>query len=235
MKPTLAQIKYAATNYVAVGESVRDAVKNDQVKYVVLPGIDNYYDIEHVQGFFSTDNEGIRYVYFIGSNEAADWVHNLAFPAREIPYNGTNSAIKVHTGFLASYKQVRSFIHKSIAKYSKVIIYGHSLGGAIATLCAVDINYNFPGTDIGVITTGSPKVGNNAFISSYNRRIPDTVRIVNGRDIVPSIPPDICGFKHVSSETLIGSARKHPLSIKDHLAHNYLREISKLTWVNTLT
>jgi len=184
-----------------------------------IQGVARYYNVEHVQWVF-TRKDGIGYVFFIGSNEFWDWVHNFMFRLRETPYCGTNRKLKVHSGFYQSYLEARGVVHSYVKDFGKVVIFGHSLGGAIATLCAVDIQYNFPEKEIGYFSIGSPRVGNRVFAESFNGRLPDAVRCVNGNDVVTKIPFGSMGFSHVANLKHIGDRKWYP-SVRDHSVRRY--------------
>lgn len=87
-------------------------------------------------------------------------------------------------------------------KYSplKIIVTGHSLGGALATLGAYDLRLKFGGK-VWMINFASPRVGNSRFAHSFNELFRDrSFRITRGNDIVPTIPPRALGFHHVGRE-----------------------------------
>jgi hypothetical protein len=74
---------------------------------------------------------------------------------------------------------------------SSLTICGHSLGGALATLLALDVAANTPFppfTSPTVYTYASPRTGGPQFVSTYNHVVPDTLRIANRLDIVPKLP-----------------------------------------------
>ena len=48
---------------------------------------------------------------------------------------------------------------------------GHSMGGALATLCAIDLKFAFGLPDVRVYTYGSPRVGNDIFASFFAANI----------------------------------------------------------------
>ncbi len=48
---------------------------------------------------------------------------------------------------------------------------GHSMGGALATLCAIDLKFAFGIPDVRVYTYGSPRVGNDIFARFFAANI----------------------------------------------------------------
>jgi len=83
-----------------------------------------------------------------------------------------------------------------------IIISGHSLGGALATLSAVYIKSKYPALNITVYTYASPRVGNNEFYNYYTQLGLDkrTFRFFSSHDLVPKVPlENLFGidYKHV--------------------------------------
>jgi len=168
---------------------------------------------------------GILSITFRGSDSDQDWKTNLAFQKKTIPYGNTGSKIRVHTGFINAYKSnaVRGTIHGMISEdIRQVRISGHSLGAALAILCGVDLEYNFPEKDYEVVVFGAPRVGNRAFRDSYNKRVFKTLRIENGNDIVTKLPFAFLGYRHVGIRIHVGKPRL-PLafSFKEHYTQSY--------------
>lgn len=56
---------------------------------------------------------------------------------------------------------------------------GHSLGGAMANLAAVDIAKMREWAAVKVYTVGAPRPGNHAYARMYNQVVPDTWGIIN--------------------------------------------------------
>jgi len=112
--------------------------------------------------------------------------------------------VKVHSGFWRAYgtlaAQVKSIISelKSSCTDCKLVLVGHSLGGAMATLASVDLSKS--GLKVNqLITLGSPRVGNGDFATYFaGRRIPH-VRWVNKGDLVPHVPSGH-GYRHTTQE-----------------------------------
>ncbi|MCL2633677.1 MAG: lipase family protein [Oscillospiraceae bacterium] len=175
--------------------------------------------------YFLRKEEDVLYITFRGTDEPRQWLSNFRFSQKTIPYDNVESKIKVHTGFLNSYKNnnVRGRILNAITgdmNYIKVS--GHSRGAALAVLCAVDIQYNFPDRNIETVLFGCPRVGNKAFVKSYNKRVDKTIRVENGNDVVTKVPPAIMGYRHVGAKLHTGFP-EIPLifSADDHYPHEY--------------
>ena len=75
-------------------------------------------------------------------------------------------------------EQLRQWLTQ--ARPSSLIIAGHSLGGAVASLFAYDlIQGGFPGVNIpsvAVVTYASPSVGGASWQSAFNSALPATIR-----------------------------------------------------------
>lgn len=182
------------------------------------------------QGMFGEVNNDTFVIAFRGSEETgvADWITDLKISQQVFPYKeSSNKNIKVHYGFIEAYQSVRDAVLKGAkeTKLKKVICTGHSLGGALATLAALDIQFNCPDKEVSCYTYGSPKVGNRDFAESYNKRVPNTFRFVNGIDAVPQIPP--IAYEHVGKELKLQSKEAGQLknAMEDHFPYNYIKKI----------
>lgn len=85
----------------------------------------------------------------------------------------------------------------------KIIVTGHSLGGAMANLCAATIVASgyVPPSNIVLYTMGEPRVGNDDYVVGYDSLNIESYRIIHKRDLVPHLPPDhLFGYKHHKEE-----------------------------------
>lgn len=192
------------------------------------------------QGIFGEAYGNTFVIGFRGSEETGlwDWITDLKFIQQVYPYGEKkDSKVRVHFGFISAYKSVREAIHNEVKKtpHSRIICTGHSLGGALATLCALDIQYNFPDKEVSCYTYGSPKVGNSRFVESFNRRVPNTFRFVNSADSVPKLPPG--RYEHVGVLYHIGRQVSAGLDdlvdklvdkVEDHFPHNYIQSLREM-------
>ena len=92
---------------------------------------------------------------------------------------------QVHRGFMQALEEVWSDLLPHLTqldgKGCKLWVTGHSLGAALATLCASRYD-----NVQGVYTFGSPRVGNDGFKEKLDANI---YRVVNNDDIVARVPP----------------------------------------------
>ncbi|DBA97089.1 hypothetical protein WJX77_003952 [Trebouxia sp. C0004] len=120
-------------------------------------------------------------------------------PARGHTFCGTRPM--VHVGFMKSWlaggfnfkviNRIMQLVNscKAGADKLKILVTGHSLGGALATLAAYDIRKQLQeagrqSVEVVCYSFGAPRTGNHAFARDYNHVVPDTWSIINGQDIV---------------------------------------------------
>ncbi len=149
-----------------------------------------------VFGFIARMEEGLVFV-FEGTQDTEDVIIDLQF-VTTVPYKDHPTA-RVHEGFWKAYSSVRDEI-MMIAKNTDETLFctGHSLGAAMATLLAVDIQETI-GKRCIMYNMGSPRVGNREFVYLFER---DSVnhRITHWNDPVPHLPPLVLGFYHTGDE-----------------------------------
>lgn len=164
-------------------------------------------------------------ISFRGTDSLKDVATDLQFMKAVVPYANNNSKIRVHKGFITAYKgeDVRNRIHSYITEdIEKVRITGHSFGAALAMLCALDLQYNFPNKDYELAVFGCPRIGNNAFKKSFEKRLFKSVRVENGNDAVTKIPYASMGYRHAGAKLHIGSPRIFGIaSTKQHSITQY--------------
>ena len=71
----------------------------------------------------------------------------------------------------------------------RVLCAGFSLGAALATLCGPWAQGSVVQAQVEVVTGGSPRVFNPAAAAYYDKNVRNVYRVVNNKDIVPSLPP----------------------------------------------
>lgn len=197
-----------------------------------------------IQGFtgFSKGFNAII-VVFRGSSNIQNWILNIGTTRSTYPLC---SNCAVHSGFLGGYNLVASAVRNAVqnlkAKYrtARLIVTGHSLGGALAILCTADLKNIFGTVDL-TYTFGQPRVGNEAFANWFQSANPNVYRLVDYADIVTHLPPSNIGFLHGShqvwyqrgmtsyqlcdpeSPTCANSVGNTSYSTDDHNLDNYLK------------
>ncbi len=137
-------------------------------------------------------------------NDLTNWLEDLRI-ARTSPYKG-NETVRVHKGFFDMYHSVRGQVRKLLLNLGaqQIFVTGHSLGAALAELCALDLVEDPVGDFAEVvhsITFGTPRVGNAAFSNYYASFEHFTsVRVVHWRDLVCHLPPRKWGWELTQNE-----------------------------------
>ncbi|GLC47364.1 hypothetical protein PLESTB_000166500 [Pleodorina starrii] len=152
---------------------------------------------------------------FRGTEKMRDWMTNFQLiPAK--PHEllasrpkPTSGEVQVHNGFLGAYRSVRKAMNAIVQTVTgglaqppdrawRLLVTGHSLGGALATLAAYDLavqrweyeQQTKRPTDVSLVmyNFGSPRVGNKAFMEDFNALLPNAWRLTNKLDVVTSVP-----------------------------------------------
>lgn len=194
-------------------------------------------------------------IAFRGTSSFSDALRDLT--AKRADWNG----LSVHQGFLEGWagreqtadkpglygirQAVQNWLAANSNPEDQVFVTGHSLGGALATLCAVSLSEAGPAPTL--YTFGSPRVGGRAFAWHANRQLADRhFRVTHNHDIVPWVPvvfrtnwmlPDCfpllptlrplvhCG-QHTHLVREIERTRRWTSGPTDHLLERYRQAIS---------
>jgi predicted lipase len=148
--------------------------------------------------------DGVFAVIFPGTASRRDWITDLK--VKRVAWEPGDPfypvGIRVHRGFAAAYNSIHTGLVTLLPKRCTIVIAGHSLGGALATLAAsaLDGLYHIR----AVFTFGSPRVGNAAFARHYNERFCErAARVVNAGDPVPHIPWLLGCYRHVDTQVYL--------------------------------
>ncbi|TWT83909.1 Lipase (class 3) [Planctomycetes bacterium CA13] len=157
---------------------------------------------------------------------------------------------KVHRGFKREVDDLWPMLETALMSNEQPLWFcGHSLGGAMATICSgrcflshIDSNPE------QLYTYGSPRVGNNRYVNYVKLQ---HYRFVNNNDVVTRVPPFLLGYRHCGSEIYMdrnGKIRKLGVLMKrrdrwhgffkgllkwkidhfsDHSIHGYIDSIHK--------
>ena len=172
------------------------------------------------------------YVAFQGSSNLSDIKDVLdVFP--KVTQNGL-----IHRGFYNQYLSIQDQMFHTLLNTSNEIprdIYfiGHSMGGAIALISAVEASNIFKECDtkIHCYTFGAPVAGCRRYIENAKKRIDDIVSIEIHNDIVPSLPLNPLFSRMDEDITLRLQTGKNSFCILgNHSCLTYLQTLSKLSF-----
>ena len=178
-------------------------------------GAFDFFDNADTQGFVAESGDAII-VAFRGTqpNRPMDWFVDL----RATRGKWDHSIGEVHDGFYSAFRKVWGVTlpkgevlpKRLVSRGNKTIwITGHSLGGALAELCAAQAMFVSKIPVQGVYTFGQPRVGNKDFAAAVNEKLGSGIyRFVNDRDIVPRVPLFTMGFCHYGNQTFFDSDGK---------------------------
>lgn len=128
---------------------------------------------------------------FRGTDHGEDWGKNL--DAKIVTETIGTESFLIHKGFVERYHFISSWFEKEytqVPKDYRILLTGHSLGGAEATIAAVFAAKKLNRKPDGVYTYGSPKVGPSQFKNYYEENVgcDRTMRIIVKFDSAPSFP-----------------------------------------------
>ena len=122
---------------------------------------------------------------------------------------------RVHRGFMQAFTAIWPLVQKTVEDTHRSLVAsapqgvridvfctGHSLGGALATLCALFLSWRIE-CRIALYSFGAPRVGSHSFARMFNRCVPDAYRVVCGSDLVTGGPKFGVLFKHSSTEVCV--------------------------------
>ncbi|XP_044494645.1 phospholipase A(1) DAD1, chloroplastic-like [Mangifera indica] len=157
-------------------------------------------------------------IAFRGTATCLEWIENLRATLTSLP----DDAAMVESGFLSLYtsrtdkcpslkEMVREEISRIVEMYGdeplSFTITGHSLGAALATLTAYDINSTSSNAAmVTVISFGGPRVGNRNFRCQLERKGTKILRIVNSDDLVTKVPGFVTDNNDVANNQAVNVA-----------------------------
>lgn len=175
-------------------------------------------------------------IAFRGTSSTTNWVSDIIASQKRFKY--IREDCLTHRGFTDIYASARSRIISTLAGLpagKTLYITGHSLGAALATLCAVDAAANTAFTSPFLYTYGSPRVGDPAFKKAFTAYVRNSFRISNTFDAVTFAPPTISKlpkrekryyYSHVPALTTL-TFQNGAFGL-NHIISSYFAELAKL-------
>lgn len=156
----------------------------------------------------------------------------------QVPYPFVRNAGKTHRGFTCLYQSTRNELIGELTKLyaaKRILVAGHSLGGALAVLAAFDIAVNTRFKNPFVYTYGSPRVADPVFASRFNQTVKNSIRIFNIHDIIPTLPDQAYPppftkqglfYQHVDKKVTL-SFQLNSLPVRNHEIVCYFKNLSQ--------
>jgi hypothetical protein len=150
---------------------------------------------------FQSTTIGDAVIAIRGTEGILEWLHDGNFLMVPCPF--LSGAGNTEDGFAEMYNSLAIGTAANSPRLTKALatlpwkrpvtsltICGHSLGGSLATLLALDVAANtpLPFKIPFVYTYASPRTGDPQFANTYNHVVPNTFRIANRLDLVPKLP-----------------------------------------------
>merc|ERR1719473_117327 len=115
-----------------------------------------------------------------------------------------NYGVKVHRGFQGAYLEAHDALHKKLDEIrtgdENIVLCGHSMGAAIAQLCALDLVLANPECKIEMYLFASPRLGNSRFVMLMKNKIPKSFyRVIMEGDPAANYP-QVGGYVHAGME-----------------------------------
>jgi hypothetical protein len=160
--------------------------------------------------------DGKRYgtVAFCGTESLNDWAYNLMLwmVGQEDGLEG-----HVHAGFCRKWKAVSVKVTTALKRLGcvRVLVTGHSLGGALSTIACIDIARTLPNVEVTAYTFGSPRCADERFHAApVPRNLKKFVRCVHVGDIVHMFPP-FPGYAHPTCAEVVTVGRASHALVQD--------------------
>lgn len=160
---------------------------------VILYGVDPITQLTMMFGYiFYNPRTKWACFAFTGTSNISQWQSDFDYtltPATAL--NGYEPGVEVHRGFYGIYLAVRQQLLTWYSEHVVKVLFltGHSLGGALSTICAYDF------ADLDACSTnihygfGAPRSGNVKYSEVFNSRVPQSIRVGNTEDIITAMPP----------------------------------------------
>jgi Lipase (class 3) len=193
-------------------------------------------------------------VAFRGTKSWSDWGSNTYISKASLQDNAMFGGGKVHSGFQSVYASCQGIVNDNVFMLlpeldtlrNNTLLYvtGHSLGGALATMCALHLYERHKARMIVpvVYTFASPRPGDSTFANLFNSQIAQktnsrinsscAVRFIRTQDPVVSVPPEKLGYVHVDNLLVLDNGNSHAMTGYRTLVET-TTDFSKLSQANS--
>jgi hypothetical protein len=160
-----------------------------------------------------------------GTTLLTEWMSNALIQEELVSVDCNGEQVGIHQGFWRMYtmkvdaengwppaqviEEILDTYIKRGSKMPRFVTTGHSLGGALATVCAFhvakylnDNKVDKADIDVTAVTFSSPRVGNELFCKEMEELGVKALRVLNKDDFVPQVPLEYSPFSRSSREAV---------------------------------
>lgn len=111
---------------------------------------------------------------------------------------------RVHRGFKREVDDLWPRLEQALVNNTRTLWFtGHSLGGAMAAICAGRCKLSYIRSNPrALVTFGTPRIGNRRYVNYVHF---EAYRWVNNNDIVARLPPELFGYCHKGQEVYLNA------------------------------
>ena len=159
-----------------------------------------FYDKDGAQAYLLANDDDA--VIVCRGTEPDDWNDVRASLTLELVVSETVG--RVHLGFKKEVDDLWPRLEQALVSNTRTLWFaGHSLGGAMAAICAGRCALShIPSNPRALFTYGSPRIGTRRYV---NYVALEAYRWVNNNDIVSRVPPPWLGYRHKGREVYLNA------------------------------
>lgn len=172
------------------------------------------------------DGDTDLFVYFAGSQSKRNWQTDFNVLSDAVPAAwecGAPQTMRTHRGFTEAFNSVAPKVLQTLRAQvnpgtrERIVVCGHSLGGALATMAGLYIACKAPDlrARLSVITFGAPQVGDGPFVQFFDATVPVSVRVFSPLDPVARVLSvqltHVKGAYPVAAPSLAGVTNPHSM------------------------
>jgi hypothetical protein len=192
-------------------DTIRDIRIMDKIRGRIEPGFpvvvtgNEPTDPQAVVWMFT--GEKTVYLAFRGNHDLGEVYYALGLSRDKSVADSTET---IHPSFAKDFMgmepHLRPQIEAVLNRVDRIIVTGHGLGAALATLAAPFYSEIFPDEAVECYTYGGPKVGGRDFSSWFKSKVDISVRVIASSDPIPFLPLGREDFTHTTDAICITKA-----------------------------